>query len=97
MNKRMVAYFVGKVLRIEAALMILPMIVSFIYREKEWIYVAAAALASFLLGYALSFRRPKNGSFYTREGIAAVALSWIFMSMTGAIPICCASSACTAT
>ena len=93
MNKRMVAYFVGKVLRIEAALMILPMIVSFIYREKEWIYVAAAALASFLLGYALSFRRPKNGSFYTREGIAAVALSWIFMSMTGAIPICCASSA----
>ena len=87
MNKRMVAYFVGRVLRIEAILMLLPVLVSVIYREEEWIYLAAAAALSFLVGYIFSARKPRNMSFYTREGIAAVALSWIFMSLFGAIPL----------
>ncbi|MCR5687473.1 MAG: TrkH family potassium uptake protein [Lachnospiraceae bacterium] len=87
MNRRMVAFFVGSVLRIEAVLMILPLVVSFIYGEDEWIYIAAAAVISFLVGYLLSFKKPKNVSFYTREGIMAVALSWIFMSVFGAIPM----------
>lgn len=87
MNRKMVAFFVGKVLRIEAVLMVLPTIVSIIYREKEWIMIAAAALISFSVGFLLSFRKPKNMSFYTREGIMAVALSWILMSVFGAIPL----------
>ena len=87
MNRKMVAFFVGSVLRIEAVLMILPTIVSLIYREKEWIYIAVAAALSFLVGKLLSFRKPKNMSFYTREGITAVALSWILMSVFGAIPM----------
>ncbi|MCR5591807.1 MAG: TrkH family potassium uptake protein [Lachnospiraceae bacterium] len=87
MNRRVVAYFVGSVLRIEAALMILPTIVSLLYREEEWIYIAVAAALSFLIGWLMSFRKPKNMSFYTREGITAVALSWIMMSVFGAIPM----------
>ncbi len=87
MNRKMIAFFVGRVLRIEAALMILPTVVSLIYREEEWIMIAAAALISFGTGYLLSFRKPKNMSFYTREGIMAVALSWILMSVFGAIPL----------
>ena len=87
MNKRMVAFFVGSVLRIEAVLMILPTIVALLYREEEWIFIAVAAALSFGVGYVLSFRKPKNMSFYTREGIAAVALSWILMSVFGAIPL----------
>ncbi len=87
MNKRMVAFFVGSVLRIEAILMILPTIVSLLYREEEWIYIAAAAAISFVTGYLMSFKKPKNVSFYTREGITAVALSWILMSVFGCIPL----------
>ena len=87
MNRRMVAFFVGSVLRIEAVLMILPTLVSVIYREDEWIYLAVAVALSFGVGYLLSFRKPKNVSFYTREGITAVALSWILMSVFGAIPL----------
>ena len=87
MNKRMVAYFVGRVLRIEAVLMALPLIVSICYREEEWIYIAVPVVLSFATGYLLSIKRPKNVSFYTREGIAAVALSWILMSVFGAIPL----------
>ena len=87
MNRKMVAFFVGRVLRIEAALMLLPTLVSVIYLESEWIYLAAAVAISFLVGLLLSFRRPKNVSFYTREGITAVALSWILMSIFGSIPL----------
>ncbi len=87
MNRKMVAYFVGSVLRIEAMLMIVPTAVSILYREKEWIYLAAATVISFLFGYLLSFRKPRNMTFYTREGITSVALGWILMSVFGAIPL----------
>ncbi len=87
MNKKMVAFFVGSVLRIEAILMVLPTVVALLFREEEWIYIAAAALLCAVFGYGLSFRRPKNMSFYTREGIVAVGLSWLFMSVFGAIPL----------
>ena len=93
MNRKMIAFFVGRVLRIEAALMILPTVVSLIYREEEWIMIAAAALVSFGTGYLLQLRKPKNMSFYTREGIMAVALGWILMSVFGAIPLWHAVSA----
>ena len=88
MNKKMVAYFVGRVLRIEAVLMILPSLVSFIYRERSGFVTAACALATFIAGYLLSRKHPANMSFYTREGIMAVGLSWIFMSVFGALPLC---------
>ncbi len=87
MNRKMVAFFVGSVLRIEAMLMIVPTIVSIIYRESEWIYIAVAALISFIVGYLMSFKKPDNVSFYTREGIMSVALSWILMSVFGCIPL----------
>ncbi len=87
MNRRMVAYFVGSVLRIEAMLMVVPTVVSLLYREKEWVYLAAATMFSYLVGYVLSARKPKNMTFYTREGITSVALGWILMSVFGAIPL----------
>ena len=87
MNRKMVAYFVGSVLRIEAMLMLVPTAVSLIYRENEWIYLFAATALSYVAGYLLSFRKPKNMTFYTREGITSVALGWILMSVFGAIPL----------
>ena len=86
MNKRMVAFFVGTVLKIEGALMILPLIVSIIYREEEWKYIVASALACEVAGFVMSRKRPKDKNFYTREGIVAVALSWIFLSVFGTLP-----------
>lgn len=86
MNKRMVAYFVGSVLKIEGALMVLPLIVSIIYREEEWLYIAIAAVLCEAAGFLLSRKKPTDVSFYTREGIVAVGLSWLFLSLFGALP-----------
>ena len=88
MNRRMVVYFLGWVLRIEAALMVLPVIVSVIYREKCVWMLLGITLATFALGYICSAKKPKNASLYTREGYVAVALSWVVLSIIGALPFC---------
>lgn len=86
MNKKMVAYFLGSVLRIEAALMVLPIIVSIIYWEKEALILTAIALTAFVGGLFMSAKKPNNTSFYTREGFVAVSLSWVILSVIGALP-----------
>lgn len=86
MNKRMVAFFLGYVLRIEAALLVLPIIVSLIYKEKETLLLTVIAICTFAVGFLMSAKNPKNTTFYTREGFIAVALSWIVLSVIGALP-----------
>lgn len=86
MNKKMVAYFLGHVLRIEAALMVLPIIVSIAYWESESIILIAISIITFLVGYLMSHKKPEVTSFYTREGFVAVALSWLILSVIGALP-----------
>lgn len=86
MNKRIILYFLGWVLKIESALMILPLLVCLLCKEKESIYLAGIIAFNALLGFALSAKKPENANFFTREGYVAVALSWILLSIAGAMP-----------
>ena len=86
MNRKIVFYFLGWVLRVEALSMLLPMAVAFIYREAEGIYFLPVGLAGLVIAELMAHKRPKNPSFYTREGFVSVALSWILMSLVAAIP-----------
>ena len=86
MNTSIIRYIVGYILKIEAALLLIPSIVAAIYREPEGLcYLSVSALCIFL-GVLLSFRKPKNHVFYLKEGCVATALSWIFLSFFGALP-----------
>ena len=67
MNKRMVAFFVGKVLRIESVLMLLPLLVSILLRESAWIYIAVAVLLTFLCGTLLHFPFESANQFAGRR------------------------------
>ncbi len=82
----MILYIVGMVLRIEAGLMLLPAIVSYIYKENTFPIFFGCAVVAFMIGIAMSFKLPKNTSFYAREGFVTVALSWIILSVVGAVP-----------
>jgi len=88
MNYRMVFNTTGKVLRVEGILMLLPLLVSLIYRE--WIQVIAfssTAIVVFTIGFLLAkFLKPKNTLLFAKEGLVTVALAWIFVSLFGAIP-----------
>lgn len=86
MNRKMVQYFIGWILKIEAVCMILPIITAIIYGEKQVVDFAVTAVALLVLGVVISRRKPLDHAFYTREGFVSVGMGWIVLSMTGAIP-----------
>ena len=63
MNTSIIRYIVGYILKIEAALLLIPSIVAAIYREPEGLcYLSVSACASSLV-YSSLFRKPKNHVF----------------------------------
>lgn len=86
MNHRMIAYVVGLVLEIEAALMLMPALVGLCYGESTgWAFVVCA-LGAAALGAIPLIKKPRRRSIYAREGFVATALSWLGMSAVGALP-----------
>lgn len=88
MKKTLIFNIIGKILLFEAAVMILPLIVSFIYKEdlihKLSFVISMALLAS--IGFFLNIKKADKTSMKAREGFVIVALSWIMMSIFGALP-----------
>lgn len=70
----------------EGALMLLPCIISLIYREDQGMIYFALAILAIALGYLTGRRKVKNKAIYQREGFVAVGLSWVLLSLYGAIP-----------
>ena len=87
MNYAIVFRLLGYVLMIEGALLLLPAAASWIY--GEWavlgVFLVTAAVSA-AVGYALRAIKPKSKVFYMREGFAATSLSWIIISIVGAVP-----------
>ena len=88
MNRKMVFYLLGKILCIEATLMLLPLVFSLIYKESEAVYAfVVTIIISMLFGILLvKINRPKDKTIFAKEGFVIVALSWIILSMIGALP-----------
>ncbi len=86
MNSSIIRRVLGYVLVLEAGLMLLPFLVGMYYSEKEgFAYLFVAAICA-LMGLALAYKKPKNAVFYLKEGCVVTALSWIALSIFGAIP-----------
>lgn len=86
MNYKMIRYILGTMLKVEALLMCLPALVAVLYREGDFLPLVWAILAAAGLGLLLARKRPENTVIYAREGFVITSLSWIFMSLVGALP-----------
>lgn len=87
MNFKVVRYVIGCTLQFEAGFLLLPGIVGFCYQEyRPAVIFLMTALLCLLCGWLLRRNKPKRFEFYTREGFASVALSWLVLSIFGAIP-----------
>jgi trk system potassium uptake protein TrkH len=86
MNFSIIVYIIGYVLKIEGALMLAPTLVGVYYGESEYLGFGIVAIATFLIGLLLSFKKPKNQNFYAKEAFVSVPLAWIFVSIFGALP-----------
>lgn len=90
MNYSIILYIIGWVLKFESIFLMLPLLVSILYKEPyTWVYLAVAAVC-FVIGELLTRARAKkkveHAKLYTREGFVSVSLSWIVMSAFGAVP-----------
>lgn len=86
MNISLVLYVVGNVLFSEAVLMLLPVFVALLMGTGDWIYFIYTIVPLALVGFLLRLKKPKLSRMRTREGLAAVAFSWIFLAAFGALP-----------
>ncbi len=86
MNYSIIRYILGWVLILEALFMLLPCIVSIIYQEKSGIAFVTTAAICAVIGLLMVGKKPKNKNYYAKEGFVIVALSWIVMSLFGAMP-----------
>lgn len=87
MNYKMIVNILGSVLKIEAASMLVPLLCAFCYGEEfaAKIFVLCIVLC-LIFGAILTMIKPKKNAMYAREGFVTVALSWIVMSVFGALP-----------
>ena len=85
MNYPIIARILGRVMGLEAILMVPSMITALCYGESMLWYVETAAVAA-VLAALLHIPKVKYNDFYAREGFVSVALAWVLMSAVGALP-----------
>ena len=88
MNGSIIRYILGTIIRFMGIFLLFPVIVAFIYKEDVWIYYLIVALVCQLIGFINSRYKPKDNVFYLKEGCVATGLSWIILSIIGALPVC---------
>lgn len=87
MNYAMIRYIIGWILNFEAAFMSPSFVVGLIYREKSAWAIFATMLLCLVIGVPMVLlKRPKQAVFYAKDGFVSVGLSWVVLSVMGALP-----------
>ena len=86
MNRGIIRYVLGKVIQIEALLLLVPVLCALVYNEHEGFYYLDVAMLCIVVGTVMTIKKPKDSVFYLKEGCISTAASWIFLSLFGAIP-----------
>ena len=87
MNFKMMRYITGQLLIAEGALMLLPLAVTLIYGEFINVWAFAIPMAALLiLGALMVMFKPADKTLGVKEGFVTVGLSWIVLSLFGALP-----------
>lgn len=93
MNYRAIGYYLAMVSRATAAFMLIPLVISM--REGEHssvkgfvVTIAIAAVVSILLDILVKENKEtrRHRAIYTKDGFILVAVSWIGISLLGALP-----------
>ena len=87
MNYKMISFVLMRVLALLGVLFVFPFVTALLYHEENCarIFLVFALLCG-LTGALHSRQRPENPVFYAREGFVMTVLSWIMISMIGALP-----------
>jgi trk system potassium uptake protein TrkH len=86
MNHRLVGNILGNILLVEGAFLLAPLSVSLFFGEADWVYFLEVAIGCGVLGFLLSRIPTRAQKMHARDGFATVGLSWILLSLSGALP-----------
>lgn len=86
MDTKIVRYILCRMLGVEAALLLVPVLVAVIYQEKCGVVFLIPIVILCLLFWVAGRKRPEHGQIYGKEGMVIVALAWILWSLFGAMP-----------
>ncbi len=87
MNYSIIRYITGWVVFTISLFMLLPALVSIIYKEffMASIFVCCTLLFG-AIGFLLKLKKPSTRRFFAREGFIVATLSWIVISLLAAVP-----------
>ncbi len=86
MNFPLVFRTVGWVLVILAALLLLPLLCALCYGESVLPFLFTLLISGVIGGLLVHFIHPRKKNLYAREGFLTVGLTWITVSLIGALP-----------
>lgn len=86
MNYKLMRYVIGWLIIFESVFMCLPAIVAVAYREKAFFSFVVSIGLGLFSGGLLVLRKPKNKEMYAKEGFVIVSVSWMVLSIFGALP-----------
>ena len=87
MNYSIIRRILGIVVEFIGAFLLLPAICGLFYGEKQVIVYFVLAFVYFIAGRLIASIKLTNHAYYAREGLVVVGLSWIVLSILGAIPL----------
>ena len=90
MNVKMIFRITGLAVLITAAFMFVPLLLAVWDGQPRniWAYAGTIVMMALFGGMALLISRRRENVFYAQEGFAATGISWIVMSLFGAMPFC---------
>jgi len=86
MNYRLILKTIGNVLRIEALLMLFPLVVSFLYGGGDHLSFLWSILILASAGTVLASLKSKDTNFRTKDAFVVAGFSWVLLSLFGALP-----------
>lgn len=89
MNTNIIKFVMGKLLIILSYLMMIPLVISIIYKEglEHMLSFIIPVIISFAVGKILIFRGDDKSDFYLKESMFIVASGWIIFSIFGSFPL----------
>lgn len=86
MNYKMISYSIGRILLIEALLLVFPAMGALIFGDNTFTAFAITIALLVLTGSIAARKKPEKSQIYAKEGYVIVSLCWILMSLFGAMP-----------
>ena len=86
MNYRMITYILGWILLFEAAFLLVPTLTAVIFGESAVFAFLLTVAICLAVSTLLIVKKPRKTELRARDGFVIVSLSWILLSLFGALP-----------